>query len=40
MSFLDNFSQWSKLDTKTQNGNPTKMNFLMVNRKIRKKKAI
>ena len=40
MSFLDNFSQWSKLDTKTQKGNPTKMNFLMVDHKIRKKKAI
>ena len=35
MSFLDNFSQWSKLDTKNQRTNPTKMNFPTVNRKIR-----
>ena len=35
MSFLDNFSQWSKLDTKNQRANPTKMNFPTVNRKIR-----
>ena len=40
MSFLDNFSQWSKLDTKNQRANPTKMNFPTVNRKIRTKKEM
>ena len=37
MSFLDNFSQWSKLDPKNQRADPTKMIFPTVNRKIRKK---
>ena len=37
MSFLDNFSRWSKVDTKNQRPNPTKINFETVNRKIRKK---
>ena len=37
MLFLDNFSQWSKLDTKNQRANHTKMNFPTVNRKTRKK---
>ena len=37
MSFLDNFSRWSKVDTKNQRANPTKINFATVNRKIRKK---
>ena len=36
MSFLDNFSKWRKLDKKNQRGNHTKMDFAMVNRKIRK----
>ena len=27
MSFFDNFSQFSKLDTKNKRANPTKMNF-------------
>ena len=38
MSFLNNFSQWSKLVTKNQRANPTKLNFPTVNHKIRKKK--
>ena len=37
MSFLDNFSQWNKLDTKNQRAKHAKMNFPTVNRKIRKK---
>ena len=37
MLFLVNFSEWSKLDTKYQRANHTKMNFRTVNRKIRKK---
>ena len=37
MSFLENFSQWSKLDTKNQTGNQNKMNFPTFNCKIRKK---
>ena len=37
MSFLDNFSRWSKLDTKNQRENPTKINFATVNRKIKRK---
>ena len=37
MSFLDNFSQWNKLDTKNQRAKHTKINFPTVNRKIRKK---
>ena len=37
MSFLDNFSQWSKLDPKNQRVNPTKMNFPTVNHKKIKK---
>ena len=37
MSFLDNFSQWNKLDTKNRRAKHTKMNFPTVNRKIRKK---
>ena len=37
MSFHDNLSQWSKLDTKNQTPNKTKMNFPTVNRKIRNK---
>ena len=37
MSFLDNFSPWSKLDTKNQRENPTKINFATVNRKIKRK---
>ena len=37
MSFLDNFSQWNKLDTKNQRAKHTKMNFPTVNCKIRKK---
>ena len=40
MSFHDNFSQSNKLDTKNQRANSTEMKFPMVNRKIRKKKAI
>ena len=37
--FLDNFSQWNKLDIKTQRVNPTEMNFATVNcNKIRKKR--
>ena len=38
MSFLDNFSQWRKLDTKNKRGNCTKMNFPTVNRETRKKR--
>ena len=38
MSFLDNFSQWSKLDPKNQRAKPTQMTFPTFNRKIRKKK--
>ena len=37
MSFLDNFSRWSKVDTKNQRENPTKINFATVNRKIKRK---
>ena len=37
MSFLDKFSQWNKLGTKTQRAKHTKMNFPTVNSKIRKK---
>ena len=37
MSFLDNFSQWNKLDTKNQRAKHTNMNFATVNRKIREK---
>ena len=37
MSFLDNFSQWNKLDTKNQIAKQTQMNFPAVNSKIRKK---
>ena len=37
MSFLDNFSQRTKLDTKIQKANPTKMNFLRVTIKQEKK---
>ena len=37
MSFLDKFSQWNKLDTKIQGAKHTKMNFLTVDCKIRKK---
>ena len=37
ISFLDNFNQWNKLDTKNQKSKHTKMNFSTVNRKIRKK---
>ena len=37
MSFLDNFSQWSKLDIKNPRGNPAKKDFPTVDRKIRKK---
>ena len=37
MSFLENFSQWNKLDTKSQRGNPSEKNFPTFNRKIRKK---
>ena len=37
MSFLDNFSQWNKLDTKNQRAKHTKMNFRTVYFKIRKK---
>ena len=40
MSFLNNFSQWSKLVTKNQRANPTKSNFPTVNHKIRKKKTL
>ena len=36
MSFLDNFSQWNKLD-KSQRVNSTEIKFPMVNHKIRKK---
>ena len=36
MSFLDNFSHWSKLVTKNQSANPTKMNFPTVNHQIKK----
>ena len=36
MSFLDNFSQWNKLDTKNQIAKHTQMHFPTVNRKIRK----
>ena len=38
MSFLDNFSQWNKLDIKNQRGKHTKINFPTVNRKIRTKR--
>ena len=37
MSFLDNFSQWNKLDTKNQIAKHTKINFPTVNSNIRKK---
>ena len=37
MLFLDKFSQWNKLDPKTQIENPSEMNFTMVNRKTSKK---
>ena len=37
MPFLDNFSQWKKLDTKNQRVNPTEIKFQTVNCKIRKK---
>ena len=36
MSFLDNFSQWNKLDTKNQIAKHTKVIFPMVNRKLGK----
>ena len=38
MSIPDNFSQWSKLDTKNQRASPTNIDFPMVNRKKKKKK--
>ena len=38
MSFLDNFSQWKKLDTKNQRANPNEIKYLTVNRKITRKK--
>ena len=37
MPFLDNFSQWKKLDTKNQRVNLTEIKFQTVNCKIRKK---
>ena len=37
ISFLDNFSQWNKLDTENQKSKHIKINFRTVNRKIRKK---
>ena len=37
MSFFHKFSQWNKLDQKTQRENPTEMNFPMVNCETRKK---
>ena len=40
MPFLDNFSQWKKLDTKNQRVNPTEIKFQTVNCKIRKKMTI
>ena len=40
MSFLDNFSQWNKLDTRKLRTNPTKINFPTVNRKIRRKGCV
>ena len=36
MSFLDNFSQTNKLDTKNKGAKHTKMNFATVNRQRRK----
>ena len=36
MSFLYNFSHWSKLVTKNQSANPTEMNFSTVNHQIKK----
>ena len=38
MSFLDNFSQWKKLDTKNQRANPNEIKYLTVNHKITRKK--
>ena len=35
---LENFSQWSKLDTTNQRENPTNVNFLTVNCKRRTKR--
>ena len=37
MSFIDDFSHWSKFDKKSQRANPIEMKFPMVNHKIRKK---
>ena len=38
MSFLDNFGQWNKLDTKNQRSNPTKMKYPTITCKITKQK--
>ena len=35
MSFLDNFSQWNKFDTKNQRANPTELKFPIVNYEFR-----
>ena len=40
MSFLDNFSQWNKLDGKHKRAKRTKINFSTVNHKIRKKGCV
>ena len=40
MSFLYDFSQWNKLDTKNQRVNPTEMKVPKVNRKRRKKRLV
>ena len=40
MSFVDNFSQWNKLDGKNQRANPTEMKFATVHCKIRQKRLL